>query len=56
MHVSIFSREVEPLTEQTHDLGPQGIVTFNLRDFGAAATQFGVGLYLPREALALLKG
>lgn len=32
----------------------QGIVTFNLRDFGAAAAQFGVGLFLPREALALL--
>lgn len=34
----------------------QGIVTFNLRDFGTAATQFGVGLFLPRDALALLKG
>ena len=34
----------------------QAIVTFNARDFGAAATRFGVDLLLPREALALLKG
>ena len=34
----------------------QAIVTFNVRDFGTAAAQFGVDLLLPREALALLKG
>ena len=34
----------------------RAIVTFNIRDFGAAAAQFGVDLLLPREALALLKG
>ncbi len=34
----------------------QAIVTFNIRDFGAATIQFGVELLLPREALALLKG
>ena len=34
----------------------QAIVTFNIRDFGAAAAQFGVDLLLPRAALASLKG
>jgi len=34
----------------------RAIVTFNGRDFGAAAAQFGVDLLLPREALATLKG
>lgn len=34
----------------------QAIVTFNIRDFGAAAARFGVDLLLPRAALASLKG
>ena len=34
----------------------QAVVTFNRRDFGTAATRFGVDLLLPRDALALLKG
>ena len=34
----------------------QAVVTFNMRDFGTVAAQFGVDLLLPREALALLKG
>jgi predicted nucleic acid-binding protein len=31
------------------------IVTFNLRDYGTAATQFGVEVLLPREAIARIK-
>ncbi len=34
----------------------QAIVTFNIRNYGDAATQFGVGLWLPRDALASMKG
>lgn len=34
----------------------KAVVTFNIRDFGTAAAQFGVALLLPRDALALLKG
>ena len=34
----------------------QAVVTFNVRDFGAATARFGVALLRPREALALLKG
>jgi putative PIN family toxin of toxin-antitoxin system len=31
------------------------LVTFNLRDFGNAAMQFGVDVLLPREAIARIK-
>jgi predicted nucleic acid-binding protein len=31
------------------------IVTFNVRDYGSAATQFGVEVLLPREAIARIK-
>jgi predicted nucleic acid-binding protein len=31
------------------------LVTFNVRDYGAAATQFGVAVLLPREAIARIK-
>lgn len=34
----------------------QAVVTFNIRDFGAATARFGVELLRPREALTLLKG
>lgn len=34
----------------------QAIVTFNIRDYGDAAAQFGVGLWLPRDALTSMKG
>ncbi len=33
----------------------KAIVTFNARDFGSAASTFGVDVLLPREALALLQ-
>ena len=31
------------------------LVTFNVRDYGTAPTQFGVKLLLPREAIARIK-
>ena len=31
------------------------LVTFNVRDYGTAAAQFGVEILLPREALARIK-
>ena len=31
------------------------LVTFNVRDYGTAATQFGVEVLLPREAIARIK-
>lgn len=31
------------------------LVTFNLRDFGTAAAQFGIQALLPREAIARIK-
>lgn len=31
------------------------IVTFNTRDFGKAPSYFGVGLWLPREAIRRIK-
>jgi len=31
------------------------LVTFNVRDYGTAATQFGVAVLLPREAIARIK-
>jgi putative PIN family toxin of toxin-antitoxin system len=31
------------------------LVTFNLRDFGTAAAQFGIHVLLPREAIARIK-
>jgi putative PIN family toxin of toxin-antitoxin system len=33
----------------------QALVTFNLRDYGAAASQFGVEVLLPREAIARIR-
>jgi predicted nucleic acid-binding protein len=34
----------------------QAIVTFNVRDYGDAASRFGIDILLPRQALAKLKG
>jgi putative PIN family toxin of toxin-antitoxin system len=34
----------------------EAIVTFNRRDFGHAASKFGVEILLPRDALARLRG
>jgi hypothetical protein len=34
----------------------QAIVTFNVRDYGNAASRFGIDILLPRQALAKLKG
>jgi len=31
------------------------VVTFNVRDFGTAASQFGVEVLLPREAIARIR-
>ena len=31
------------------------LVTFNVRDYGAAASQFGVEVLLPREAIARIR-
>jgi hypothetical protein len=31
------------------------IVTFNVRDFGTAASQFGVEVLLPRQVIARMK-
>jgi len=31
------------------------LVTFNVRDYGTAATQFGVAVLLPREAIARIR-
>ena len=31
------------------------LVTFNVRDYGTAASQFGVEVLLPREAIARIK-
>jgi putative PIN family toxin of toxin-antitoxin system len=31
------------------------LVTFNVRDYGAAAAQFGVDVLIPREAIARIK-
>jgi putative PIN family toxin of toxin-antitoxin system len=32
-----------------------GLVTFNVRDYGTAAARFGVAVMLPREAMATIK-
>ena len=33
----------------------EALVTFNVRDYGAAASQFGVEVLLPREAIARIR-
>jgi putative PIN family toxin of toxin-antitoxin system len=33
----------------------EALVTFNVRDYGTAATQFGVEVLLPRQAIARIK-
>ncbi len=33
----------------------EALVTFNVRDYGTAASQFGVEVLLPREAIARMK-
>jgi hypothetical protein len=33
----------------------EALVTFNVRDYGTAASQFGVEVLLPREAMARIR-
>jgi predicted nucleic acid-binding protein len=33
----------------------EALVTFNVRDYGTAASQFGVEVLLPREAIARIR-
>ena len=33
----------------------EALVTFNVRDYGTAASQFGVDVLLPREAIARMR-
>jgi predicted nucleic acid-binding protein len=35
--------------------GADALVTFNVRDYGTAATRFGVEVLLPREAIARIR-
>ena len=45
----------EMVLETAVNGGADAVVTFNVRDFGSAASQFGVEVLLPREALARIK-
>jgi putative PIN family toxin of toxin-antitoxin system len=45
----------EMVLEAAVNGGADAVVTFNLRDYGAAASQFGVEVLLPREAIARIK-
>ena len=41
----------EMVLETAVNGGADGLVTFNLRDYGTAAARFGVEILLPREAI-----
>jgi len=45
----------EMVLEAAVNGGADAVVTFNVRDYGAAAAQFGVEVLLPREAIARIK-
>jgi putative PIN family toxin of toxin-antitoxin system len=45
----------EMVLEAAVNGGADALVTFNVRDYGTAATQFGVEVLLPREAIARMK-
>ena len=42
----------EKVLEAAVNGGARAVVTFNVRDYGTAASQFGVEVLLPREAIA----
>jgi predicted nucleic acid-binding protein len=42
----------EMVLEAAVNGGARAVVTFNVRDYGTAASQFGVEVLLPREAIA----
>ena len=45
----------EMVLEAAVNGGADAVVTFNVRDYGAAASQFGVEALLPREAIGRIK-
>ena len=45
----------EMVLEAAVNGGAAALVTFNVRDYGSAAPQFGVAVLLPREAIARIK-
>ncbi len=45
----------EMVLEAAVNGGADALVTFNVRDYGRAATQFGVEVLLPREAIARIR-
>jgi putative PIN family toxin of toxin-antitoxin system len=45
----------EMVLEAAVNGGAAALVTFNLRDYGTAALQFGVEVLLPREAIGRIK-
>ena len=45
----------EMVLEAAVNGGADALVTFNLRDYGDAAKQFGVEVLLPREAIGRIK-
>jgi predicted nucleic acid-binding protein len=45
----------EMVLEAAVNGGADALVTFNLRDYGTVASQFGVEVLLPREAIARIK-
>ena len=45
----------EMVLEAAVNGGADAVVTFNVRDYGTAASQFGVEVLLPREAITRIK-
>ena len=45
----------EMVLEAAVNGGADAVVTFNVRDYGTAPSQFGVEVLLPREAIARMK-
>jgi len=45
----------EMVLEAAVNGGADAVVTFNVRDYGIAASQFGVEVLVPREAIARIK-